>query len=584
MTEYSGLYVVVGPPGTGKTTFLAAQVKRIVEAFKSTSWMDEARSHPNPVLICSLTRAAAAEVAGRDLPIGRAFVGTLHAHCYRVLNRPTLLRRSDVNEWNSISSYRINPDSFSDGDAEESEAPEERESGQGLGDVLMGRADLLRHRLIDPSDWPPDVAGFHEDWSQFKLDREVVDFTDLIVNAAQIGGHAPGRPSIIMCDEAQDMSALELSVIKEWGRWAQATIIVGDPWQALYTWRGADPQIFFDETIPADHRRVLSQSYRVPDRVLRVSVGWVRDHLLDFKPIEYRPRAADKGENTADALGETICIDATLRNCDSVVDRCEAAVNGGHTCMVQATCGFMLSSILGNLRRKGIPFANPWRKYRRDWNPLSRSGGVTIAARASCFLSACGGLPVARVWTVGDMAAWSQHIEAKGTLIRGAKAEIQHAASKEDGADRPVELGDIEAWFEPDAVEALVSFWNGDDVDAGDALAWWSSHLLAAQRKASEYLVEVVRCFGAKWLYEEPPVYVGTIHSFKGAEADESIVFPDLSSAGFRQWCRGESEERDEIVRVFYVAMTRARKRLVVCRPSSRECCPLRSFVDSFSE
>ena len=80
---------VVGPPGCGKTTWLSRQVARAWEKGEK-------------VLIASLTRAAAAEVAGRELPIPRDNIGTLHAHCYRSLGRPRIAetKAEYINDWN----------------------------------------------------------------------------------------------------------------------------------------------------------------------------------------------------------------------------------------------------------------------------------------------------------------------------------------------------------------------------------------------------------------------------------------------------------------------------------------------------
>ncbi len=64
--KYNVTYLVIGPPGTGKTTFLAKQVRKIVD--------EGGRS-----MVCSLTNTAAQEVASRDLPVSEDLVGTLHS-------------------------------------------------------------------------------------------------------------------------------------------------------------------------------------------------------------------------------------------------------------------------------------------------------------------------------------------------------------------------------------------------------------------------------------------------------------------------------------------------------------------------
>ena len=70
-------YRVVGPPGCGKTTWLTQQVEEAVTAGRT-------------VLISSLTKAAAAEIGGRGLPIHWDSLGTLHSHCYHALGEPQI--------------------------------------------------------------------------------------------------------------------------------------------------------------------------------------------------------------------------------------------------------------------------------------------------------------------------------------------------------------------------------------------------------------------------------------------------------------------------------------------------------------
>jgi len=81
-------YRVFGPPGTGKTTNVSRQIKRAVD-----------RYGPASVLVTSFSRTAAAELAGRDLPINPNRIGTLHSHCYHALGRP-VIAESCVEEWN----------------------------------------------------------------------------------------------------------------------------------------------------------------------------------------------------------------------------------------------------------------------------------------------------------------------------------------------------------------------------------------------------------------------------------------------------------------------------------------------------
>lgn len=504
--------------------------------------------YPNPVLICSLTRAAAAEVAGRDLPLPKSAIGTLHAHCFRALEFPKLLEGSHVAEWNASSGYPLGKSDFGGGDDTSGEENAwDRRADVNIetdGDALLQRMEILRHKRVPRDDWDDDVARFADEWDAFKQEQGVIDFTDLIENALNTVYHAPGNPAVIMVDEAQDLSALEYALIQKWGEQAKATIVVGDPWQALYTWRGADPSLFSDPSVPATHRRILSQSYRVPERVLRVAVGWVRDHLSTYEPIEYAPRKEAIADE--DVRGEMGWREGTIYDTDPLVEECEQLLESGRSVMFQTSCSYMLSSLLGNLRRKHIPFANPWRKYRRDWNPLGQSGkGLSMLARLLAFVRPCHDNPNRGPWTIKDVAKFVDPMSAKGVLRRGAKKRIEGLGEADDDEEAPAELfmgdnplvdsgdpfGDddaptmtkeerdgaavleeeIEDWFE-DAVHAeLRAVWAGER-SVAEAAQWWQGRLLATPRKVVEYPVGVMSAHGLEGLVEAPRVFVGTVH------------------------------------------------------------------------
>ena len=81
-------YRVVGPPGCGKTTWLGTTVDHIVE-------------RGGRPLITSLTKAAAAEIGARKLPISFDALGTLHSHCYHALGQPEIAEgREHLEQWN----------------------------------------------------------------------------------------------------------------------------------------------------------------------------------------------------------------------------------------------------------------------------------------------------------------------------------------------------------------------------------------------------------------------------------------------------------------------------------------------------
>ena len=79
-----------------QTTWLGNQVQQAVESGMS-------------VLISSLTKAAATEIGGRNLPISFDALGTLHSHCYHALGKPEIAEgREHLQQWNEDEpEYRL---------------------------------------------------------------------------------------------------------------------------------------------------------------------------------------------------------------------------------------------------------------------------------------------------------------------------------------------------------------------------------------------------------------------------------------------------------------------------------------------
>ena len=131
MTDYEGTYVVWGPPGTGKTRRLATQVNAIFEKSRTPFGV----TCENPVLVCSLTRTAATEIAGRDLPIDRKMVSTLHSHAYRSINSPELAE-AHAEDWNARHPHLRLGGSHLDGDELAAElVPRDRTEGDLLYEI-----------------------------------------------------------------------------------------------------------------------------------------------------------------------------------------------------------------------------------------------------------------------------------------------------------------------------------------------------------------------------------------------------------------------------------------------------------------
>ena len=96
----------------------------------------------------------------------------------------------------------------------------------------------------------------------------------------------------------------------------------------------------------------------------------------------------------------------------------------------------------------------------------------------------------------------------------------------------------------------------------------WTQSITPSYRRQAEEWLDIVKRHGPE-LATEPVVKLGTIHASKGAEADVVILSTETSKA--IELGRRRSEQiHDDECRVAYVAVTRAKKKLVVVEDGRR--------------
>jgi len=134
---------------------------------------------------------------------------------------------------------------------------------RAAGDAWLQELNRFRGLMILPEAWPANLRDFAARWQQYKDDLGLLDFTDLIEIALRDIHIAPGNPAVIFVDEAQDLSRMQLALIRKWGRHTDYFILSGDEDQTIYSFHGASPDALLEPDIPDDHKIILKQSYRV---------------------------------------------------------------------------------------------------------------------------------------------------------------------------------------------------------------------------------------------------------------------------------------------------------------------------------
>lgn len=529
---------IFGPPGSGKTTHLSRQIERAIRTYGSEG-----------VLVSSFTRAAAAELLQRGLPLPRERIGTLHSFCFRTLGAPKVAELSPlIHEWNKSAKaeWRVDPHKAATIDMID-------EPDAGSGDTgKEGRTSRLAFRLrnlLEPLDgWPEDCKQFQREWSEWKKEADLVDFTELVELANKAEVPPPGHAQVYFVDEAQDHTPLELAVVRRWGIKMRHWVLAGDDHQAIYGFRGASPQAFLSPELPGEQVTILDQTHRLPRKIKELAYGYLDGLSGPHVHKEFEP-AREGGVTVTDKR-------LNYRSGYDVVKEVQNALQRDETVMVLASCGYMLYPVIAELRDAGVPFHNPYRSHQGLWNPMR--GGTR---RLLSFLKP------REEWVWADVWPWFEclHMDAVGAK-RGAKARVEQIAKDEEFGKVRVTSAE---WREMTGIE----------IPEPDT-KWLESHLLGrpdrtgTPRKGSpaakfEYALNLVRKNGSvDVLTQEPKVVVGTIHSVKGAEADTVILFPDTAPLHQDEFDRVEG--RDSVIRMFYVGMTRARKRLVMTMPARR--------------
>lgn len=527
---------VFGPPGTGKTTYTSKQITHAANQFGAEN-----------ILVASFTRAAAKELISRDQVIADDQIGTLHAHCYRLLGKPELaeVKAKEFNE--EYPHLSITPSGNIKLDDGLTGPDGDEESNPGGGDELLAQMSIYRARMVPRDLWLPGVLDFARAWSDFKEKTGYMDFQDLIERAGD-EYYPPKHATIGVFDEVQDFTPSQLRLIRRWAKQMHWIMLAGDDDQCLYSFTGATPEAFLNPPVPDENKRILRQSYRVPAKVMRLANTIVRKLSLR-EPKEYRPREEE---------GKIYGSDATWKKPNELLPTIKGYLREEKSVMVLATCSYILAPTIRMFREHGIPFSNIYKATRGDWNPIraKQTGNAGSFGRYCAFLEPAGPeFQGRRLWTPHQLAAWVDVIKAQGNFKRGAKKAIKELVER-----KTVRAEDI--------LRFLTDTMEESAFNAAIALDhyWFLENLTSAKVASFEFPAKIYNAYGPEAPEVARQLTVGTIHSVKGAEADVVILFPDLSMRGAQQYSTRNGEGFDQILRQFYVGVTRARHTLILCR------------------
>ncbi|WP_369046804.1 UvrD-helicase domain-containing protein [Sinomonas sp. P10A9] len=117
-------------------------------------------------------------------------------------------------------------------------------------------------------------------YEEFKRGNALMDFVDQEAKVLELARHNEafresfrGRIEFLVVDEFQDTSPLQLALFLELSALVKDAVWVGDPKQAIYEFRGTDPELMeaVMARVPAERREQLSHTWRSRQAVVDLS-------------------------------------------------------------------------------------------------------------------------------------------------------------------------------------------------------------------------------------------------------------------------------------------------------------------------
>ena len=272
--------IILGPPGTGKTTSLL----NIVEDALSRG------IPPERIAYLAFTRKAAYEAQERAMAQfgfeeGRfPYFRTLHSLAFRELGmqRDEVMTDSHYRKFGKAMGIEFR------GIYDENIG---LHTGDGLGDKCSRIESLARMGLRNIEDQMAitnindlsthAVKQYHSALVAYKKDNGVYDFTDML---EKYNSQLP--VDICIFDEAQDLSSAQYKMAILAASLASEVYIAGDDDQAIFGWAGADVDKFLNLK---GQKTTLPNSHRIPKKVHSLANDVVR-RIKNRYPKKWAPK------------------------------------------------------------------------------------------------------------------------------------------------------------------------------------------------------------------------------------------------------------------------------------------------------
>lgn len=329
-----GPLLILAGAGSGKTKTLTHRIAYLIAKNKAT---------PSNILAVTFTNKAAKEMRERtakllnENPDNRyfmPFIGTFHSICVRLL-------RISGEEAGIPSNFVI----FDETDrlnavkkiCKQLSIDEKTTPPRTIANIISS----AKNELIGPEEYSHMASGTMQQtasdvfpkYQALLKEANALDFDDLISRTVQmLAGHKAVQDKwrnqfkYIMIDEYQDTNAAQYKLVKLLTNQDSNIAVVGDDWQSIYSWRGADFRNILN--FERDNKEAciikLEQNYRSTKKILDAAHAVITKNQTrsdkklwtaagDGSPVQVLQVASERAEGDAIVRRIQTAIDMRLR-------------------------------------------------------------------------------------------------------------------------------------------------------------------------------------------------------------------------------------------------------------------------------
>ncbi len=574
-----GPCMVLAGPGSGKTLTIAKRIEYLIMKHKV---------RPEEILVITFTKYAAWEMKNRTRSICgpssyAVTFGTFHGIYYGILKWAYRLNQSNL--LSDEEKYRILREILPGIDwDQEPEADEEKDYLQELA-IEIGN---VKNNCMDIEEYEPvkytteKFRKLYRTYEETKKKYRKIDFEDMLIQCRDLFMKRPDilkkwqeKFQYILVDEFQDVNQAQYDVVRMLAAPQDNLFVVGDDDQSVYGFRGAKPGIMmeFMKDYPKARQILLDVNYRSSGYIVKGALRVIGNNKIRFeKKIEAfrKPDETVHVQEVKDPVQEAEYVLERIREYRekgvsytemAVLYRTNVDARAMSELMTEYHIPFVMKEHLNNIYEHFIAL-DMISYLRLSQGEYDRKYFLQIANRPNRYLTResmkTGNVSYESLrryyrdkdWMVDriDQLEWDMKMICDKTPY----AAIQYIRKRMGYDEFLKEYAAYRKISSEDLFALLEEIWQNSK--GYGTIKEWFEHIESYGKMLKEQ---------NKKNGEKEGVNLMTMHAAKGLEFD--TVFVIEANEGSCPYKKATADEEiEEERRLFYVAMTRAKRKLVI--------------------